>query len=351
MRQILSKPVLIEGPNIYKVNGWYYLMLAEGGTGWNHGISMARARHIMGPYEFDPEHSVITTRDDPSWPLQKAGHGELVCTPSGEWYLAHLCSRPVGKERRCMLGREVAIQRVLWSQEGWLRLANGGHHPAVEIPAPAGLAETPWPVPPDQDDFVGERLDAEWSALRNPVDESWASLRERPGWLRLRGRESQHSLFYQSLLGRRLRSFHCIAETCVDFQPSHFTQMAGLVAWYDTRTHYYLRVTFDEKMGKVLGIVLTDDGTYNELENSTLGIAHWKLCYLRAEVDHEHLQFSASPDGASWVDVGPVLDASKLSDDYGQGLHFTGAFLGICAQDLGGMRTVADFDYWKMSDI
>jgi xylan 1,4-beta-xylosidase len=349
MQNILAKPVLTEGPNIYKVNGTYYLMLAEGGTGWNHGISMGRAKSIGGPYELDPCEAVITTRDAPSHPLQKAGHGELVQTQSGEWYLAHLCSRPVGKERRCILGREVAIQQMRWSDDGWLRLAAGGHHPYVTAPAPEGLPERPWPAPGLEDHFDDEVLDVNWSALRNPIEEDWASVRERPGWLRLRGRESQHSFFYQSLIGRRLDSVNCMAETCMEFEPSHFTQMAGLIAWYDTRAHYYLRVTFKETEGKVLGIVLTDDGSYDELEESQMVIADWRRVWLRVRIDGERLQFSASPDGLSWIPVGPELDATHLSDDYGQGLHFTGAFFGLCAQDLGGTGAIADFDYWRMT--
>jgi xylan 1,4-beta-xylosidase len=109
MTNVLAKPVLTEGPNIYKRDGWYYLMLAEGGTGWNHGISMARSRCITGPYELDPQESVLTSRDDESLPLQKAGHGELVETRFGERYLAHLASRPIMPERRCMLGRETCL--------------------------------------------------------------------------------------------------------------------------------------------------------------------------------------------------------------------------------------------------
>ena len=156
MMKILEKDVLIEGPNIYKRAGWYYLMLAEGGTGWDHGISMARSRSIAGPYELDPQSSVLTARDDPSIPLQKAGHGELVETPSGEWYLAHLASRPlrIAAEHSphkfpdggrtgwcCVLGRETCIQKVEWSADGWLRLATGGTVPQLEVPAPNELPE------------------------------------------------------------------------------------------------------------------------------------------------------------------------------------------------------------------
>jgi len=349
MTNILAKKVLTEGPNLYKINGWYYLMLAEGGTGWNHGISMARAKSITGPYELDPQPSVITSRDNYGLPLQKAGHGELVQTPAGEWYIAHLCSRPITPERRCILGRETAIQKVEWSEDGWLRLAGGGTHVHVEVPAPGGLPEAPWPADPTRDHFDSENLGLHWSSLRVPADETWLNLTERPGWLRLRGRESQHSVFEQSLIARRLQSFRCIIETRMEFKPAHYTQMAGLICYYDTRTHYYLRVTHHETLGVVLGITLTDDGIYDELSDSQIPVNGWKQFYLRAVIDAPSLQFSASPDGTAWQNIGPVLDASKLSDDYGQYLHFTGAMAGICAQDLNNRTALADFDYFEMN--
>jgi xylan 1,4-beta-xylosidase len=351
MTNILAKPVLTEGPNLYKRDGWYYLMLAEGGTGWNHGISMARSRNVTGPYELDPQEFVLTSRDDASLPLQKAGHGELVATRFGEWYLAHLASRPVMPERRCVLGRETCLQKMTWSVDGWLRLAQGGTHPRVEDPAPSSLPETPWPALPVRDDFASERLDASWSSLRVPVNESWLALKERPGWLCLRGRDSLHSLFEQSLIARRVQHFRFIAGTCLEYSPTHFTQMAGLICYYDTRTHFYLRVTRDEARGKILGIVLTDDGNYDELAASEIAINDWKKIHLRAEIDFQRLQFSGSPDGKNWQTVGPVLDASKLSDDYGQGPHFTGAMVGLCAQDVGGTRATADFDYFDYQPV
>jgi len=353
MIDLLAKTVLTEGPNLYKRDGWYYLMLAEGGTGWNHGISMARSRAITGPYELDPQESVLTTRDVIDGPLLKAGHGELVETPNGEWYAVHLASRPVGsgEKRRCLLGRETCLQKVRWSQDGWLRLAHGGHHPQVVVPAPTGVAPTPWPIPPERDEFEGNTLDSRWAWLRTPLDESWLSLRARPGWLRLHGRDSLFSLFTQSLVARRVQSLHCVAETCVEFAPSHFTQMAGLICYYDTRTHYYLRITHDEKRGKILGITLTDDGTYDELLESQIVINDWPRAYLRVEIDREALQFYASPDNRLWQAIGPVLDATKISDDYGSVLHFTGAFIGLCAQDLNGTRTPADFDYFQLRSL
>jgi xylan 1,4-beta-xylosidase len=349
---LLQKKAIIEGPNLYRRGGFYYLMVAEGGTEWNHSISMARATSVTGPYQLDPQPFVLTSRDDETLDLQKAGHGELVETPAGNWYLAHLCSRPVGPHRRCILGRETALQKVAWSDDGWLHLAAGGVHPQVVVPAPAELPWTPWPEEPGRDDFDVAALSPHWSSLRVPVDESWLTLRERPGWMRLRGRESLHSTHEQSLIARRVQARHTVAETRLEFEPAHFTQMAGLICWYDTSTHYYLRLTHDENLGKVLGIILTDDGSYQELTESQMAINDWPRCYLRAEIDHEKLQFSASPDGENWRLVGPELDATKLSDDYGgKGLHFTGAFIGLCCQDLGGTKVPADFDYCDLKRL
>lgn len=260
-----------------------------------------------------------------------------------------------------MLGRETCLQKVRWSPDGWLRLAydgalsGGGAIPRGEgtpppgtlpqiiVPAPSGVAPHPWPATPTGDDFAAPQLDPSWSALRGPVDGSWASLTARPGWLRLRGRESLHSLFCQSLVAQRLTEHRTTARTCLEFRPEHFTQSAGLVCYYDTRTHFYLRVTHDEARGRVLGVVWTDDGSYGEAAGAGLEVNDWPAFHLQAEIDGARLQFSASRDGGTWQPVGPALDASKLSDDYGAGLHFTGAFVGLCAQDLGGAGISADF--------
>lgn len=342
---ILRKPnILTEGPNLYRHDGWYYLMLAEGGTGWNHGISAARSRDVLGPFELDPQASVLTTRDDYGHPLQKSGHGEIVRTPSGEWFLAHLASRPVGSERRCTLGRETCLQRVEWI-DGWLRLEGGGHSPEVEINEPSGLVAHPWPAVPECDDFDRETLDPSWQSLRVPVDDTWVSLTDRPGWLRVRGRESVHSLFDQSLIAKRVTAHRMTASTVLEFEPDHHTQMAGLVCWYNTANHIYLRVTHEEGRGKVVGVTLCDRGAYDELGDTP--IVGWKLVHMKAVIDRDTLRFSVSPDGREWQRIGPVLDFSKLSDDYAAG--FTGAMVGIAVQDLADRAKTADFDFFELN--
>jgi xylan 1,4-beta-xylosidase len=182
--------------------------------------------------------------------------------------------------------------------------------------------------------------------LRVHADESWLSLSARPGFLRLKGREGLSSRFLQSLVARRLDALSGRAETCLEFEPGDFRHMAGLVLWYDTTNYYYLRVSRDEEKGTCIGIILADNGEIDQ-PVPDLPIPEGSPIYLRAELDAANLAFSWSPDGLSWTPVGPILDASTLSDEYpGEG-RFTGAMIGLCCQDMAGTGRFADFDYFE----
>lgn len=335
--KIFEKACLIEGPNLYKRDGRYFLLLAEGGTSWNHAVSIVRSHSIFGPWESDPQDVVLTSRGSPGLALQKSGHGELVETPSGEWFLAHLASRPLDHPsgRRCPLGRESCLQKVIWSDDGWLRLAGGGTSPDLEVPSPRG-ASTPLPGPHP---FDPANLGPEWVTLREPRTPDWADPTTRPGWLRLRGRESPASLHSQSLIARRVTSLNFQAEVRMDFHPASFAQMAGLICYYDTKTHLYLRMSKNRR--RVLGVVSLQDGTYEEWGD--VEIPERGEVSLRLDWQGASLQFSFAHESGPWRAIGPALDASVLSDDFGTGLHFTGALIGICAQDLDAHAATADF--------
>ena len=346
--KILQKSILSEGPNLYKKNAWYYLMLAEGGTGWNHGIAMARSRSITGPYELDPKPLVMTSRKNGSLPLQKAGHGELVQTPGGEWYLVHLASRPIfpGSALRAR-ARDVFAKGRMVARRLVATCRRAGPTRKWTFPGRQTSPPHPWPIEPTRDDFKAKQLSLCWQSLRVPIEANWLSLNDRPGWLRLRGRESQHSLFEQSLLARRLKSVNSVVETAMQFGPQNFMQSAGLVLWYDTRNHFYLRLTCDDTGRRVLILTITDDGTYSELPLA-VDVSGVATVHLRAALDDEKTQFAFSGDGQDWQPAGPPLDTFKLSDDYGSGMKFTGTMVGICCQDLAGTRRAADFDYFEM---
>lgn len=336
-----------EGPHIYKLNGYYYLMTAEGGTGSNHAVTLARSKNLFGPYEIQPDNPVLTSRNDPNLPLQRAGHASLVETQNGQWYLVHLCSRPIHKPekpfRRSVLGRETAVQKVKWCDDGWLRLENDSNRPQVEVPE-SGLEPHPFKAEPARDDFNGRTLNIHFNTLRVPPDKSWVSLTARHGWLRIYGRESLGSKHRQSMVARRITSLNCVAQTCVEFEPKTYQQAAGLICFYDTQNYYYLKVTNYEGIGKCIVVCSSLNDTYSESQAFAI---QTKLCFLRAEIEYDKLYFSYSPDGREWRKINEAFDISTLSDEYCQQGSFTGAFAGMCVQDLAGTRTKADFDYFE----
>ena len=348
---------LTEGPHLYKRAGYYYLITAEGGTGFEHAVTVARSRNLAGPYEVDPDNPMLTSRDKPGVLLQRAGHASLVHTQQGIPYLVHLCSRPVMPEVRSILGRETAIQQCEWTEEGWLRLAEGGNTPYVVVPAP-DLPPCPWPEAPVREDFEGGALSLHYSTLRDYRDAAWFDLTARQGYLRLIGRESLVSLHQQSLVARRLHDFNVKFETALEFEPHTFQQMAGLVCYYNTLNHYYLRVSHDAMLGKCLGIVAVSNGKQTE-PIVDISIEGWKVVHLRVEYATRTLQFAYSAEGVVWQNIGPLLDATILSDEqatqFVDGVFtswgFTGAFVGIAAQDLTGQRRHADFRYVEYQSL
>ena len=342
-----------EGPHLLQRNGYYYLITAEGGSGWTHAVTVARSREIAGPYELSPHHPMLTSAHEPGNRLQKAGHGNLVESSDGSWYLAHLCSRPVGPHRRCILGRETAIQNVLWTVSGWPVMAHGGNAPRDFYEAPAHRLTTGDEGYSDR--FLDANLTPVWQTLRQPADESWLSLNERTGFLRLKGRESLDSLFDQSLVGLRVQHHHCNIEVTVDAAPASFLQMAGLALFYNTACYYYLAVSRDEALGRSLRLLARDANVPREILPTAIPLPPEGPIRLRAELRGAGLRFYFQNE-AAWTPVGPELDATILSDDYPPskqiGFAFTGLFVALCAQDLGGGRAAADFsDFVYASEV
>ena len=333
---------LTEAPHIYQKNGFYYLVTAEGGTGYEHAVIMARSESLFGPYEVDPENPILTSKEDDE--LQRAGHACLVETQDGEWYMAHLCSRPVA-DKKSILGRETAIQKCYWTEDGWLRV-EGGNGPKVDV---SGPDLNPYIFEPedDYDDFEAQNLKQYWNSLRRPFSESWLTLKERPGYLRLKGQESLSSLHNQSLLARRIEDFHLEVETVLDYKPDNFQQMAGLILYYDTEDYIYLRISHDEDQGKCLGILESRNGEYDELLDENIPLSNESIYKLKATINNQWLQFSYALEEDQWSPIGEKIDISNLSDEGADYIRFTGAFVGICAQDLSGQKKHADFNYFS----
>ena len=388
-REVIFKGTALgftEAPHLFKRNGWYYLLTAEGGTGWGHTVTMARSRKLTGPYELHPDLYILSARHRPDVELQRAGHADLVETQNGETYMVYLCGRPLRNRGRCTLGRETAIQKMVWGNGDWLRTLDGTGLPTIETPAPAlsaqafrgGDGSSP-PVaqavsggdklstPLHQGnlssasqrvcryDFDAPHLPIDFQWLRTPWPEELFSLAARPGFLRLHGRETIGSLFRQALVARRQQS-HCFsAATLVEFEPGHFQQMAGLICYYNSTKFHYLYLSHDETVGKHLCVMsCVPDSTQADAFTPPIAIASGKPVHLRVEVDFERLHFAYRVEGVDreWCWLPQQFDASILSDEAtAPGLpNFTGSFVGMACQDLAGTLRAADFDFFEYAE-
>ena len=337
-----------EAPHLYKTNGYYYLMTAEGGTGYDHAVTIARSKNIQGPYELDPARHVICAKQHPDAALQRTGHASLVQSPDGDWLMPFLCSRPLEGTRRSPLGRESGLTRVHINNDGWFQLTDEDFHLAPTRTENDGETQYYFNTPSLHEDF-------QW--LRTPYPERLFSLSDREGYLRLIGRESPGSLFEQSLVARRPTSHDYEVTTSIEFDPEDFQQMAGLILYYNQHKFHYLNITRGESGMRELSILscLADQSLVSDqpLIDNPVILPDRGGIELRARVHNADLQFAWSADGVVWTDVGPVLDASLLSDETGkgEGANFTGTFVGMACHDLTGQGNHADFQKFVFRDL
>ncbi len=332
---------ITEGPHMFKRGGYYYLLTAEGGTGYTHSATLARSRSLYGPFELHPDRQIVTSWNTDCH-LQKAGHASLCEGKNGEWMMAHLCARPLS-DGRCMLGRETALQNIQWKEDEWPYLCSGTNRPSDTFEAFAPAKQR---VKEKIYTFDGHPLDRDWMTLRQPIEKSVFDQTARKGWLRIRGGKSLMALQDQSLLVRRQEAFAIECETALDFSPENFDQWAGMIYRYSENNQHYVYVSYDEENNARELLKITYDDSRFRLERIALlpkvGEITLRLC-----VDRANGQFYYSIDGKTFERAGEAFDASKLSDEYNRPLGFTGPYVGIGCQDLAYASKTADFRYFK----
>lgn len=336
-----------EAPHLYKIGRWYYLFCAEGGTFYDHAVTVARAESVTGPYQVSPYHPLLTAKNHPELELQKSGHGCLVETQMGEWYMAYLCSRPDKKKRRCMFGRETAIQKLRMTEDGWFQTEDGTGLPTEQVQAPE-LPNFYVGDLPTKRSFPG-KLPEEFQMLRVPLGKESMQFNKNRESLILYGKESLESLHKQSLVGRRREHWKFMAETRLRFEPDTFQHMAGMALYYDTTNYFYACVSRDELRGKCVFLIECRHGNIRIVGEIT-PLTEGKMVTLKMEVDGENADFFWSEDGEQFFRMGQTLDATQLSDDFYQedvhGLRFTGTFIALCCQDLQSHQKDAEYDYF-----
>ncbi|MDI3075844.1 glycoside hydrolase family 43 protein [Clostridioides difficile] len=352
----------IEAPHITKRGDYYYIMCAEGGTGYGHSVTMGRAKNIWGPYEKDSMNPIVTSipgdfyeRHDPDHlkpkyynpesKLQKSGHGSYIETTSGEVYLVHLTSRPFVPELRCTLGRETAIQKMKWTKDNWLRMEDESNL-AKEYVSESKLEEHLVSSIPSFDDFDSNVLGLQYYAPRiSPL--SFADVKSRPGYVRIRGQESRTSLNKVSILARKLTSVYARITTKMEFYPEVHQHSAGLIMYYDNMNYINLRKYYSETLGQsALSIIHLENGEKTEFLNTRIPIKDIPI-YLRLYIQGRKSYFEWSYDEKNYQRIGKVFDTTKFSDEYCKYGEFTGTFIGLTCADRVKHKHYADFDFFE----
>jgi xylan 1,4-beta-xylosidase len=339
--------------------------VAEGGTVFTHQEVVARSSSLEADsFETDPHGPFLTNYDTPHSYLQKQGHGALVSTPSGEWYYASLCARPLHRENESVtnprgwstLGRETAIQKVEWDSEDWPRIV-GGHGGQTSVEAPKDAAPTEvLSSRSHYDDFSEKQLNKNWQTLRVPFSAEMGSVGDEK--LELIGKGSLTNRHDLSMIARRWQTFYFDATTKVKFDPFSYQQMAGLTNYYNDQHWSFIFITWNEENGKVIEVAENNQGTYTSYlrENAITIPDDVDFVWFKTKVRKQTYRYAYSFDGETWHDLPIEFDSAILSDDYVLqtcGGFFTGAFVGLAAVDYAGYDTKAvfyEFDYREMDE-
>ena len=355
----------IEAPHLTKRGEYYYLMCAEGGTGYNHCVTMARSKSPYGPFEKDPMNPILTSSPNnsneradwdhlkpryynPESVLQKSGHGSYVNLDEKTAYLVHLCARPFVPELRCTLGRESAIQKMIWTDDGWLRMADGTNLAKIETEE-ACLPVFDAEILPDRDDFDETVLRKDYYSPRIFPNE-FTDCTCREGFIRLRGQESLSSLNRVSLLCRKLPSVEVEASICLDFNPEIYQHSAGLVLYYDNMNYIALRKYYSDTLKQpVVAIISLENGEKKEHLDTRTAV-DCRMLRFELIVSGRESYFKWGYEGEDTKPIGPVFATDKLSDEYCKYGEFTGTMVGIFAVDSMFHKKEADFDYFSVTN-
>lgn len=333
-----TKLAKTEAPLIYKINNYYYLITAEGGTGRGHSVTVCRSEKITGPYEVDEKGPLLTASDKPNSYLQCTGHASLVKNDFNQWFIIYLCTRPIDGEF-AILGRETAIQEVVW-RNGWLYLKNNGNGPD-EITEVLTSDEVETKKANYFSDDFSNCLKSEWNAWKNLPAESWCQPLVKG--LQIISGESVQSPFDAHILAIRQKDFKFEVKAIVEFDPKSFNEMAGLILYLNESKYLYLYLTLDEKDGTVLRLLKNNANEITLFEEKISVSTKVELGFKGDYGDGQFLfRDIGGKDDNNWQIFGETIDIRFLSGG------FTGNYVGITVQSLdkfGG--TSAQFNQFE----
>lgn len=361
----------VEAPQIYKRNGYYYLINASGGTGYAHGVEIGRSRDIFGPYEPHPTGEPILTSSpkhlfslgdpdagrfdmyNPSSEIQKSGHGSLVQTKEDDWYMVHLMSRPIKGTMINPLGRETSIQKMKWTKDNWLEKYDSINLASVKVEGPNNyiINNTNWDID-DNFDGLGS---TDFMTPYHLAKKDWTFITDSQK-LRIYGKNSLFSKYEPAILATRATSLKYEFETAIQFNPEHYSQTAGFGLYYDSNNWIYVHLTYSEEVkSKQLRILQAIKGKKIEYPNIRIevGIEPVKLKLL---YNNGLVTFKYSIESLAEQTLLENMDVKYLSDEGVNGVEgeiggFSGMFNFIASVDAFQRLSYAEFDYYRVLNL
>jgi alpha-N-arabinofuranosidase len=329
-----SRPEHVEGPHLFKHNGYYYLTAAEGGTGEQHAQMVWRSKHVTGPYEPWPGNPSLTQRDlDPARanPITSTGHAQFVELKDGSWWAVFLATRPY-RGNQYNLGRETFLLPVTW-RDGWPVILPRGESVPVVLERPA-LPRSPQTVPTSgpiewTERFTAGKLPPQWMTIHPPkkikfrTGADGLTLTSSPTPLGEHGNGAQPAYIAHRLQHHRAT----LSATLAPYQPAA-GELVGLALLQNERYHYVVGLEGDER-GVAVALYRRagkdQPVTGERLARIDLPSSKQPIS-LRFQLDGPRLDvfYAATPN--QWKPLATGLDASLLSADVAGG--FIGATFG-----------------------
>lgn len=327
-----------EGPKLYKKDGYYYLMIAEGGTEYGHKVTIARSRTVAGPYESNPANPILThfSHQGESSPIQGLGHADFVEAYDGTWWMVFLGFRPQSYNHH-LTGRETYLAPVEWKEGQW-PVVNGNEPIQLDMKC-ATPPSAAVKVLPAHDHFDGAKLSFDWNYIDNPDSNNY-SLSAREGFLRLYA--STRTLDEQgspTFVGRRQQDIKFTATALVDVKGLKDGSESGMTAYMASNYRYDIAVVRNGKSALIKVEYHLGALAYHEKLIPLKG----NQAFLRIAGNNDSYLLDYSTDGIKYVRVG-LADTRFLSSETAGG--FTGVYIGLFAQSKKADGSYADFDWF-----
>lgn len=329
-----------EGPHIYKKDGHYYLMIAEGGTEHGHHVTIARSRYLDGPYTSCPANPILShfSGEMQNSPIQGLGHADLIQAPDNSWWMICLGYRTHGYLQHVM-GRETFLAPVRWDKNAW-PVVNGNGTIQINMDCPT-LPQVKMPTEPEKDDFATSALELYWSRLCNPLFSNY-SLSERKGYLRLKATSvTIDQIGSPTFIGRRQTEFTFKATTSIDAGQLQNGSQAGLTAYAAHSNHYDILIIRKNDQNYIQASIRIGQVKHIEKEiplNSS-------KAFLRIEGDRNFYHLLYSTDNKDFNPLAKVEYRYLSTETIG---GFTGVHLGLFTQSEDKTSSsFADFDWFE----